>query len=295
MLEIQVEFAYQRSFESAYSRVDSIEMSASPSTHVVYSILWEEQSFTSIVQYSMDGKVYETPYMYRLSVPKIDTSYSIECPSNNNTGETGKTNAAQPTIQPIAGNLLFNEDFEDNVPNEFFVNDGEWEIVEDGSGNNLFEASNLNSFSWPSVDFGPSTLKDYAVEFRVRLIDYDVSEDIGSGMVILSFRGNPQAGYGLALSPYAKLVRVFYRGEDTSWGWMRIEGQKSEADFDVQKNVWYMVRLEVQGERIQVYIDGNLVLSLKDNRLGEGIINQLGTGPDTIAQFDDVQVWTLGR
>ena len=96
-LEIQVELAYQQTFESANSRLDTIIMSAAAGTHVVYTIVWEEQTFNSIVQYSSDGKVYEVPYTYQLSVPKIDKSYNVVC-DGNNTGNNGSTNV--PATQP---------------------------------------------------------------------------------------------------------------------------------------------------------------------------------------------------
>ncbi len=94
-LEIQVELAYQQTFESTNSRLDSIEMSAAAGTHVVYAIIWEEQTFNSIVQYSADGKVYEVPYTYKLSVPKIDKSYNVACSGN------GAGNNDSPTSAPF--------------------------------------------------------------------------------------------------------------------------------------------------------------------------------------------------
>ena len=90
-LEIQVELAYQQTFESANSRLDTIVMSAAAGTHVVYTIVWDEQTFNSIVQYSSDGKVYEVPYTYNLSVPKIDKSYNVAC-DGNNTGSSDSEN-----------------------------------------------------------------------------------------------------------------------------------------------------------------------------------------------------------
>ena len=98
-LEIQVELAYQQTYESANSRVDTIEMSAAKGTHVVYAIVWDEQIFESIVQYSLDGKVYEVPYTYKLSVPKIDKSYNVSC-SNNNGAENPSENIS-PTTESI--------------------------------------------------------------------------------------------------------------------------------------------------------------------------------------------------
>jgi hypothetical protein len=96
-LEIQVELAYQQTFESANSRLDSIKMSAAAGTHVVYTIVWEEQTFNSIVQYSADGKVYDVPYTYKLSVPKIDTSYNVQC-TNDNGGSIGGTPVPPSTV-----------------------------------------------------------------------------------------------------------------------------------------------------------------------------------------------------
>ena len=90
-LEIQVELAYQQTFEAANSRLDTIEMSAAAGTHVVYTIVWEEQTFNSIVQYSSDGKVYEVPYTYVLSVPKIDRSYSVACDESSENGNGAAT------------------------------------------------------------------------------------------------------------------------------------------------------------------------------------------------------------
>jgi len=97
-LEIQVELAYQQNFESANSRLDTLEMSAAPGTHVVYTVVWEGQVFNSSVQYSLDGKVYEVPYTYEMRVPKIDTSYNVTC-SDNNGDDVPITNPTNPPNQ----------------------------------------------------------------------------------------------------------------------------------------------------------------------------------------------------
>jgi hypothetical protein len=98
-LEIQVELAYQQTFQAANSRLDTIEMSAAAGTHVVYTIVWEEQTFNSIVQYSSEGKVYQVPYTYVLSVPKIDKSYSIACDESSETAAVAATQA--PSVQVV--------------------------------------------------------------------------------------------------------------------------------------------------------------------------------------------------
>ncbi len=78
-LEIGVEGYYQKTFESANSRLDQIDMTAAEGTHVVYEIGWYEESFESIVQYASDGQVYEVPYIYKLRIPKIDSSNQVSC------------------------------------------------------------------------------------------------------------------------------------------------------------------------------------------------------------------------
>jgi hypothetical protein len=96
-LEIQVEASYQKVFESANSRLDSIQMSAAAGTHVVYTIVWEEQTFSSIVQYSVDGKLYEAPYTYKLNIPKLDTSYNVICSGK---AQDDVANTPVPVAQP---------------------------------------------------------------------------------------------------------------------------------------------------------------------------------------------------
>jgi len=94
-LEIEVEAAYQEAYESASSRLDTIDMRAAPGTHVVYVIGWYEQTYSSIVEYSASGRVYEAPYTYKLRIPKIENSYQLECPG---TGDS--TGSEQPSGPP---------------------------------------------------------------------------------------------------------------------------------------------------------------------------------------------------
>jgi len=85
-LEIEVELAYQQTYQSANSRLDTIKMTAAKETDVTYVVFWEEQRFDSIVSYTQDGEVYEAPYSYVLRVPKIDDSYQENC--SNSTANT---------------------------------------------------------------------------------------------------------------------------------------------------------------------------------------------------------------
>jgi len=100
-LELEVEAAYQQSMESIQSRLDSVVMAAAPGTHIVYTIVWEELTYRSFVQYALGDKVYEVPYVYSVTVPKIDKSYQVSCSDSempNTSVEKGKTNPTPTKI-----------------------------------------------------------------------------------------------------------------------------------------------------------------------------------------------------
>lgn len=78
-LAIEVEGTYQKTYESANSRLDTIGMQAEKGTHVVYVIGWYEQTYSSMIEYSSNGQVYEAPYTYKLRIPKIESSNNIAC------------------------------------------------------------------------------------------------------------------------------------------------------------------------------------------------------------------------
>lgn len=99
-LEAQVELAYQQTYETASSRLDTIDMGAAPGTHVVYEVQWEEQKFASTVSYAIRGEVYKAPYTYILRIPKLGESYQLSCPSLPSTA-TVISGPPTPTNTPI--------------------------------------------------------------------------------------------------------------------------------------------------------------------------------------------------
>ncbi len=78
-LEAEVEATYQQEYEAISSRLFTYEMIATPGTHVIYDIVWEEQKFQSIVSFTSAGEEYEVPYTYILQVPKVLDSNQVSC------------------------------------------------------------------------------------------------------------------------------------------------------------------------------------------------------------------------
>lgn len=80
-IEAAIEAAYKQEYETANSRLDTIEMGAAPKTHVVYTIEWERQEFSSIVTYELNREMVQTPYTFIMNVPKISGSREESCPT----------------------------------------------------------------------------------------------------------------------------------------------------------------------------------------------------------------------
>ena len=106
-------------------------------------------------------------------------------------------------------------------------------------------------------------------------------------MSFLSFREGAQGYYVFAFTPYWHTFEISYG--TPSGKWENLEGQKGISEYDFQKNTWYFVRVEAYGAQIKVYLDRKLVFAVEDTRLKEGGL-ALHTGPNTIAQFDDIQI-----
>jgi hypothetical protein len=81
-LKVEVGAAYEQAYNTAISRADTIMMTALPGTHIVYVVQWEEQDWSSIVTFFLDGQTLEADYEYTLGVPKVSYSYPVDCPTS---------------------------------------------------------------------------------------------------------------------------------------------------------------------------------------------------------------------
>ena len=193
-----------------------------------------------------------------------------------------------PSVPPTpTPNMPIREDFEDSVLQGIGILAGQanWEIVDDGTGNHVFQIDNSNQQEWPGFTIGPS-ISDGVIEYRVRLLDFDLSQDNGSGIVNLFFRNGPSGGYVFALHPYYKRTQVC--SVDTNGVWsLPLDGGMSTMF--LQRDVWHTLQVELEGQSIYVNLDGTLLSTVMDDRFHTGQV-VLGIGPDTYAQFDDISV-----
>jgi hypothetical protein len=129
-LEAAVELTYGQPHHS-------IELSAAPGTHIVYVIEWEEQRFSSIVSFVLDDEVYEAPYTYRIWIPKIRSSYHMDCPTLTSTPTSTLTETPKPSPTPTSTLIrsLLLEDFEDARRMNWWTPDSD--VFEYGETNEL--------------------------------------------------------------------------------------------------------------------------------------------------------------
>lgn len=259
-LEIQVELAYQNTFESANSRIDSIEMSALAGTHVVYTILWENQTFTSIVQYSTDGKVYEVPYTYQLSVPKIDTSYQVVCSDSDNVESPGHESleiesniSIDPTVYDNFDGSTIGSAFDENL----------WKYWDDTSTNGFTQENGLLKFVGEE---STALVARQHINLYLRTPVFDEANLMLSstegGSVTLKIHGD------LPNNSYWATQCGIYAPAANAPAWAFCDyGRKGDAQptytdgKDTNLNIWHRFRLEVNPaqQTVTYYIDGESV------------------------------------
>lgn len=223
-----------------------------------------------------------------LTLTPTETFTPTATPTITKTATRTLTRTATYTSTPILpGTMLIDENFEDEFSQGFVVSRGLWRYETEEDGNVVWAAETTGGYA--TIDFGELFWRNYSVEYRVKFID------IGAGVpgATLSFRyGCTNQGgcdaYIQSLSPYWDAISLEIM-EDSS-GWQRM----NQVELNVRTDVWYTVRVLAQGENLQVFLNDNLTLNYRDDRIAYGGL-QLGVGPNTYAQFDDIRVVALGE
>lgn len=195
-----------------------------------------------------------------------------------------------PTATEIVpGAVLFKEDFENYKAEKFvYVSDG-WRVSAEENGNQVFEIDTNNeedikNDNGGGIGFGSEDWTNYSAEYRVKMLNL-------KGNAWLSFRstiGDNQTYYVEWLSAEYDAVGLYITLNFDGWTMLK------SLDNPVWDERWYHVKVEAQGSRLRVYLDGNLMLQTDDSRITSGGFN-LGVFPGTHALFDDIRVIALGE
>ena len=182
-------------------------------------------------------------------------------------------------ILPIpVGKLQFSEDFEDGFSNGISFNSGGWKVIDDGTGNKVL----LNSSNGDAVIGPPYTpnFSDGVLEFRFKT----------ANRMQVSFR-LVSTNNGYTSYPLLYGLGSFQLHYQKNGAWQPIEGTTMNGSDQLFNNQWITLRIETQGNNINIYANGNLVISAYDSRISEGRIDFGGTD----VQFDDFKVWDISQ
>jgi hypothetical protein len=196
--------------------------------------------------------------------------------------ETQTSILPTPTRTPAPirpGDVLFFEDFEDGRADGLNYEGVNWKVVSEDTGNMVYEVNTTEDNSSPSIGFGSTTWTHYSVEYRVKALN-------SSADIWMNFRNSGMGYYVQRLSWEFDSVNLYFSPPDNPWEPI------IESDYHSIKNTWYLIRVEVQGEAIRLYVNDNLTITETDARLAAGDI-AIGNLGDTHALYDDIQVVAL--
>jgi hypothetical protein len=193
-----------------------------------------------------------------------------------------------PSSEIVPGTILTNEDFEDQELQGLEVAEAKkWKFVVDEQGNTVYEAYNRDGDFNPSLTT-PWELKDYAIQYRIRFLDWwPPSKSNQDSFAGVSFRFGEGGQYILALDPVAQIA--FAAFDLHGGGWNRFETIK----FNFVKDIWYQVKVEVQGDKIRVFLDDTLKFDITDSQIQQGRVH-IWVANNGHIQFDDIIITALG-
>jgi serine/threonine protein kinase len=198
------------------------------------------------------------------------------------------------TLTPVGdvslGKVLFKEDFEDGMPTGFRNFNGLWRVIQDGTGNWVYEVNDDSKEEWYSVMFG-SVWKDFVVEYRIKIISFKNWINIGAQLCfrVKNSESLGSAQYNLMFVPYGGGLWLGY-GDDMANDY-RMPAAK---DFDIKTDMWYSVKIEAIGVRIRVFVNEEQELEVYDSGLKSGSMG-LRVGPGMVVQYDDIVVTEVNK
>ncbi|MCA2001929.1 MAG: hypothetical protein LDL51_08710 [Chloroflexi bacterium] len=191
---------------------------------------------------------------------------------------------AETALSASDAQLIFDENFEDNIASGFAFEVGTWEIVNENSNLALKGVATESIAPAAKAYFGSNDFSDGVVEFRVKFLQ-------PQGLY-MDFRFDETRGtYLFNLSPeYQTIVLGTNTLIDGDWIFAAIS-DNSVRSFTFQRNVWYKIKLNLQGEDLILTIDGNRVLAASDPRFKRGRL-RFALDAGAVVELDDIKVWS---
>lgn len=164
----------------------------------------------------------------------------------------------------------FSDDFEDD-DSQFWQFDDGWSVIKDGE-NYVLQGT---GHAWANT--GQDSWSDYTFEARIKPVIY--------GGIHIVFRKNNEGRYFLGFHQGGLYLSKQYNQ------WSEFDNNIATSSGSFSPNQWYDFRLEVVGDRIQIYINDILKIDYIDSDpLLNGSIAFETLDDQTIFYIDDIQV-----
>jgi hypothetical protein len=171
--------------------------------------------------------------------------------------------------------LIFREDFDNDTVSGFSY-EGNWRIGKD-KNNRVLLVSEPGK-----ATFGPSDFTNGIVEFRAQ-----IRESTGAGIAAVNFRESKGGAYALAFSE----GQLVLGRQERNGSFQAFSGETARS-LVLEKGAWYLIRVEVRGSEMIVFVDNNRIMSASDESLSKGGLSFSVDGGMQVS-FDDVNVWEL--
>lgn len=269
-IPVEVEGSLSAKYGQYRATVKTIKLIAPAGTNMEFKLKWLEEEHAGNVIYEKQSGTYS-----------VRIPISVDQVSSQDLGCGGQEAQAEPSLTPIANNILFEENFEDGRVDKLTYISGDWKIISDESKNNLYDMNNTTSSGyWPEIHFGSESWKNYEVKFRMR------SFETGLGWAAIGFRRDE-------INAHDYIVYIDPQGASLNY-WAQVSGNHeiTYRSHNLERGVWHWIKVDARGTEINVFIDDVAVISTDDSRYSTGgVIMQVGY--NSHIQFDDIQVVRL--
>lgn len=183
--------------------------------------------------------------------------------------------------EPAFDLLVYEEDFEEgSIPEEFEILNGNW-TVEQENGNRILRQTGDKG----GLFIGDAFDGNFALETKVRFVD-DKATYSGTG-VYFRDQGTEKDGYSVNIGQRSNSsnLGIELRERSTEGGIVNSVFKAGE----IARNVWHTLRVQVMGNNVKVFLDGEQVLENNYDTYAEGKIGLWSYKEK--ADFDEIKVF----
>lgn len=169
-----------------------------------------------------------------------------------------------------------------------------WRVVTDEEGRYVYQGqapADLDVASEPPDKATLASWRDYAVEMKVRVLQPTEHPDYADMWVSMRAAYVPKAGCD---------VYHFYVSFSRKFGLISPAGDEATCPFDplvdvdlpLSPSTWTTLRFETRGDQLTLWVDGEEVLRVTDDRVDAGYF-YLNVAYDAIVQFADIRAYAI--